>query len=419
MHRKKINRSTTSLILFLIFQSSLFPSDGSPETFLLKPDGKYNIGAKKFFFIDSTRIDKLSNKKKYREIYIKIWYPVEKSEKLNYDLYLLDYPVKVLADIFSSNGLVPELLEQYRKMNTFTTSNLEIKDVSTKFPVIIFNPGFYFGIADFYTSLIENLASNGYIVCCINHPYEQPYVETSNGSVLLKKKKAQLAYFQYYIADKLQFRKPTSKEKTQKITLNYLRKLKLLNKANTRWTKDSQFFIDYITKIKKNKNNENIDDVFKIMDLEKIGALGQSLGGAVSGQLCAVDPRFKAGINMDCFQFGDIINKPLNVPFMVIQSEHYPKWNLGNSVIFENSNNNFYRLTIKNAKHFVFSDAALITLIDEKNKSNLIGKIDGKASMQTINNYILSFFNIYLLNKKTIVLNENKDNSTIKFEILN
>jgi hypothetical protein len=62
-----------------------------------------------------------------------------------------------LADIFSSKVWFCTI-RTIQKDDTFTSSNLEIKDVSTNFPVIIFNPGFYFGIAVLY-SLIENLAS--------------------------------------------------------------------------------------------------------------------------------------------------------------------------------------------------------------------------------------------------------------------
>ena len=403
-------------ILCLIISITAKAFNDSSQTFLLKPTGNYDIGTKELFLTDSTRIETLSKSKTFRRIYVKIWYPTKNRTDNKYDKYLTSYPKEIISDIFASHGLNNQLIDSIVKFNTFSVSELPINGNTEMFPLILFNPGFYFGMVDFYTSFMENLASHGYIVCSINHPYEQPFIEFPNGEkTFLKKKKAQLGYLQLFLANKFQFRKRNTPKKVEIITRNYLHKLSILDKVVRRWTIDTQFFLNYI----KNKHSISKQiDVYSQMDLNNIGILGQSLGGAVAGEICLNDSTIKAGVNMDCFQFGKIIDNPLKVPFMLIQSEHYIDWNIGNSVIYRNSESNFFKLTIYKSKHFVFSDAALIPLVKTEDKIKLIGNVDGVQSINTINKYILCFFNQYLKNIKSDLLEKETNNSIIKFEKL-
>jgi len=407
------NYKLVLIFIFCFCGYVVFAQRDEAKTFLPTPTGDYSIGTSKIFLVDSSRTDRLSGKKKPRSIFVKIWYPVATDEDIAFDNYLSDYPTDVIADIFSSNGLSEKLIDELRQMPAFSLSNLEISNYNDKFPTLIFNPGFYFGISDFYTSMIENLASNGYIVCSVNHPYEQPFVELQEENALLKKKKAQLAYLQLFIADLFQIRTRDTPEKIERITRYYLRKLSRLDKAVRRWTLDTNFFIDHIEAMSKLDSSS----IYSIMDIDRIGAFGQSLGGATSGHLCVTNPIIKAGINMDCFQFGDMIDNPIDVPFLLMQSEHYYDWNLANTVIFRDSKADFYTLTLKNSKHFIFSDAAMIDNIDKYDKIRLIGNIDGEKSKMLINEYILDFFNYYLRGIEPSILKKEKDNENIKFEI--
>lgn len=409
-----IKKIALACTLFAVSVFTLCASEELPKTLLPKPTGEYQIATQKLFLTDTLRKEKFTSRRKYREIYVKIWYPVRAEGEYEYEYFLNDYPTKVVADIFKSVGLDRDLVDIIKQTQTHSLSEDFELPSGQKFPVILFNPGFYFGMSDFYTAIIENLASHGYIVCCINHPYEQPFVESSGKDAYMKKKKAQLAYLPLFLMEKFRNFKIDTDEEIEATTRLYLNKLKRFDKILRRWTADNEFFISYLEKV---SNSPTSPSLFAGMNLDRMGVLGQSVGGSVSGQLCLQNSeRIKAGINLDCFQFGDMIDEPLQTPFMLMQSEHYPLWILGNSVVYRNHQSDFYRTTIKNARHFVFSDASFLDLISAEDKKKMIGNIEGDETVQLINNYILEFFNSYLLGEPSILMDEEIDNEIVKFE---
>ena len=400
------------IVLFSISPMVLWSQKDSIYTFIPKPTGSYSIGTQKIFLADSSRNETLSRKVDFREIYVKIWYPISQQNNLQYCKYLNDYPDDVVSDIFSEIGVSHELIAKIKENHTHSFTDIPIISNEKKYPVIIFNPGYYFGMPDFYTSILENLASNGYIVCCVNHPFDQPYVESGNGEgSRLVKKKARLGYLQLFITNSFQFRKLETREQMEKTTKYYLRRLSRFDKITRRWVDDTHFFIDYLNKTAKS-HDEN--SVLGKMDLNNIGTMGHSIGGAVAGQLSITNRSVKAGINIDCFQFGDMIDKPLEIPFMLLQSEYNAKWNLGNEIIFSNSKSNFYKFTLKNATHFAFSDVASYNL-EKAKKESMIGKINGPQASLLVNEYILQFFNHYLLNMDSPLLQTEINNDNINF----
>lgn len=400
--------------LFVVSVASLWGSEKSLKTLLPEPTGEYQIATQKLFLTDSLRKEKFTCKRKYREIYVKVWYPVSVEGEYQYENFLNDYPSKVVADIFKSVGLDRKLVDLIKQTHTHSLADNVEMESGQKYPVILFNPGFYFGMSDFYTAIIENLASHGYIVCCVNHPYEQPYVESDGKGAYMKKKKAQLAYLPLFLMENFRNFKIDTEEEIEAVTRIYLKRLKRFDKILRRWTDDNEFFISYLEKM---NNSTTKSALFKGMDLSRIGVLGQSVGGSVSGQLCLQNShRVQAGVNLDCFQFGDIIDNPLQTPFMLMQSEHYPLWMTGNSVVYKNLEADFYRTTIKNARHFVFSDASFLDLISAEEKKKMVGDINGEESVQLINQYILEFFNLYLRNTSGELLGSEIDNDIVKFE---
>ena len=56
------------------------------------------------------------------------------------------------------------------------------------------------------------------------------------------------------------------------------------------------------------------------LDLQHVGIVGHSIGGATAVQVMAGDPRFKVGVNLDGKLFGKEPDARLNRPFLWIQS---------------------------------------------------------------------------------------------------
>lgn len=400
------------LICFLLPFQQIHSQTAGIKPFLPIPTGNFQIGSIELFLTDTTRKDKFK-KKDFRRIYVKIWYPALPSPNHKTDLYLQNYSAELITDIFASKDFSAEWLNEIKKTRTYTFAEAAIDTSLSEYPILIFTPGYYFGMAELYSAFMEELASHGYIVCSVNHPYEQPYMKfPNNDEVYIKKKRTQWAYLQLVIANWFQFRKKDSHDNIDRITRYYHKMLNRFDNALDLWVDDTQFFIDYIFHEKSQGNSHGIISYF---NTEQIGAFGQSFGGAVTGQLCLLDERVKAGLNMDCFQFGDIIDNRLNQPFMLMQSDYQPTWNMGNTINFENTKEDFCLLSIPNASHFIFSDGAVLPYHSVEFKNRMIGEVDGHFAMQKINGYMLDFFNHYLKGEKPRLIFNNIEGETVDF----
>lgn len=306
---------------------------------------------------------------------------------------MANYDVKILLNMYKSLGMNDSLVKVLMASPTYSYQDLKLSSKQEKYPVLIFSQGYYFGLAELYTSLMENLASHGYIVFSITHPYEQPIVKFPDGyTARMKKRFAALGFLQWVIADKFQFRSAYKTKNQDRMTRRYLRKLKRFDKSMDIWMADNQFFMNYLDSLTSRKPNSFFA---KRIDLSRMGSFGQSFGGAVAGQLAYKTQRFKAAANLDCFQFGDIIDNDLNTPFLLIQSQQMPKWAIGNDIIYSKTTSPFYSVTIKNSKHYITSDATTLPVSDAK-RTKLIGEIKGADAIEIINKYLLNFFNQYV-----------------------
>lgn len=380
------------VFLWLVFFITTLFAQETGE-FLMTPKGPYQVGVTKLYLTDFSRKDPFK-RRQFRKVYVKVWYPAQNIKQQNPALYIDDYPLDVIYETFKTKKLSKEWIAKLGKASSHSYTNAEINLNEASYPVLIFNPGFYFGLPDLYLSMMEELASWGYIVCSVNHPYEQPYMHFPDGEeAYLKKKRAQWAYLQLVVADMFQWKARDSEEKIEEVTRYYHKMLHRFNKIVSLWTADSRFVIDYF---EKSQNKQENIEVIDRMNLQQLGVFGQSIGGAVSGEICVQDKRVKAGVNFDCFQFGGAIDQPINQPFMLMQSDYNESWNLGNTVNFKLTNGDFAFLSFPRSSHFVFSDAAILPYETEEIRKSMIGDINGEKVLKSINQYLLDFFNHYL-----------------------
>lgn len=74
---------------------------------------------------------------------------------------------KSIADMKNISG---DKLKYVNNLKTHSIFDANISDQEATYPVVIFSPGFG-SPQDTYTSYLEDLASHGYIIFGINHPY--------------------------------------------------------------------------------------------------------------------------------------------------------------------------------------------------------------------------------------------------------
>jgi hypothetical protein len=400
-----MNKGIYTLIIICIFYKH---AAGQLPTFLPKPTGEYYVGTKNLFYTDISRKEKLTlTWGDKRRLQVKIWYPSDARGEME-NMYLKDYSATTLWEnyrIFNDSKLFFDSLKSYK---TYSYENVPVSEKREKFPLIIFSPGYYFGLDDFYTVLMENLASHGYIVVSITHPYDQVIANTAEGEVLkIKKYRMTKAYLQWKKVEFMRKKNPdtTNAKQTNRILRAYLRGMKVFDKSVNLWTKDIQFVLDTL----ENTISLNTPDkLYSKMDFSKVGTLGQSVGGAVAGQACLVDERIKAGINLDCFQFGDLYQQEMKKPFMLLQSDSYPLWAIANKIIYSKTNP-FYSININDSRHFIFSDCSIFPVKVNEKMKELIGEGDNNGNIQLINAYIIDFYHHYLLqetSKTTMIQNK-------------
>jgi dienelactone hydrolase len=283
------------------------------------PTGSYPIGRNRLGWTDSSRKEiATSPGSDEREVITEIWYPAKNNTgtKASY--------VPELQSI--SKGLV-----QSGEVNSFETFGLkyvrshtvkEAEVIDANLPVVILSPGNATNI-EFYSSYAEELASNGFIVFGINHPYDVAAVRLQNNDIAIysPEASADLGRLETRIEERL-----------KDITF-LIKQIEILNKQGTF----------------KNK-----------IDLEHIGVAGHSLGGITAAQACMRESKVKACVNIDGIQEGGPYairrtDQVLAKPFLFITKEN-PSPALGDLIIRDPFLKN---IVIPGVSHSDFADGPL------------------------------------------------------------
>jgi len=128
--------------------------------------------------------------------------------------------------------------------------------------------------------------------------------------------------------------------------------------------------------------------------------MGWSFGGAAVVEACIADSRFKAGINIDGWPYGELFNssKTITQHFMMIRSEAEDEMeNIISDLVFEKIENSAYILSIENAWHTNFWDFPLFFKIYKY--FGYWGPIDPLRLLEIERVYIIDFFNQHLKEK--------------------
>jgi hypothetical protein len=109
-----------------------------------------------------------------------------------------------------------------------------------------------------------------------------------------------------------------------------------------------------------NMMNQGAGVLAGALDLEHVGIMGLSGGGAAAGQFCVTDERCKAGINLTGFMNGDIVDINLDTPFFFFSEEELwcPDCYV-NDLLYKRAESDAYQMKIRGARHTSFGDAML------------------------------------------------------------
>jgi predicted dienelactone hydrolase len=199
-----------------------------------------------------------------------------------------------------------------------------------RFPVVLFSPGLG-GVRTQNTAWAEELASLGYLVVGVDHPYDSAVVVFADGRAV-----------------------PTRVAASGDREEDARRRLA--------WTTVRASDLSFVlTQLGRLDRGEIPGPLTGRLDTGRVAATGHSLGGAAAMQAAQRDPRFTAVINLDGGP--DPAQGPLRQPVLALThavADHADAEYLAAlSKILERGAATSYRLTVPGSAHLTFTDAPL------------------------------------------------------------
>ncbi|HVY90523.1 MAG TPA: dienelactone hydrolase family protein [Hyphomonadaceae bacterium] len=299
-----------------------------PAPYLVKPDGHYLVGTHIYRWIDTSRpeqaTDDTSDK---RNVVVQAWYPAAANASGPHSIYMDG--LKALPD--NVEGLPSFLLRSFGGIDTHGITDAPISDDLRKWPVIVFQNG-YGASRAFYTGLITQLASRGYVVLAVDNPYEAVVTQLADGSVVYT-----VEHFLENDPDRTRFMK---------------------GRLDLR-VEDIKFVLDQIA-----RPDAVGPRLAGHLDLDHVAAIGHSAGGAAAALAMDNDDRIKAAVNIDGTLYGGVSDRKIERPFLLIDSDHSESGHstgneAGNRLLAAHFGGERQAWEIKHANHFSFTDAML------------------------------------------------------------
>ena len=180
--KKNLNYIILYILMLLAFGCSHLISTLIPFNSLPAPEGKFHIGTSIYHWKDSTRLEWFTYKKTdFRELMVQIWYPAEAGKNIKKVPYM-DNINKRIPEISKQIGIPVFMLKHLS--NVTTNSFIDPKPIEGKLPVLIFSHGLG-GMRTQNTVYMEMLASNGYAVIAMDHPYDANITIYPDGEIAL------------------------------------------------------------------------------------------------------------------------------------------------------------------------------------------------------------------------------------------
>jgi Platelet-activating factor acetylhydrolase, isoform II len=257
----------------------LTPTAAVAQSRLPKPTGEYGIGRCLLDWIDSTRVETQSGTRDAkRELLVYLFYPIDPQLRgVRADYFPRLKEVEVFEERFGKNFFRETYGDSYKTIATLKSHAIENAPVvagKRPFPVLIFSHGMGIPVL-YYTAMIENLVSHGYVVAAVEHTFDGGTVVFPDGRVVSQSGWDEDA-------------KRTKEERAAFHAARY-----------QVGAQDNSFVLSQLEKINTSGLPGVPGSLRGRLDTKKVGALGHSLGGMISMISVREDKRFRIGLNLD------------------------------------------------------------------------------------------------------------------------
>ena len=219
---------------------------------LPQPTGAFPIGTVTLHLIDSARQETQSRRPgEHRELMIQIWYPAERSGP---------------GQAYRTRAETSLVKEHLALVRTHAATGAAVATAQPRYPVVIFSPS-WTGRRNQNTVQAEELASHGFIVVGIDHPYATEWTVFPDGRIVA----TTLGEFLDCSTDETFAAGEGVAEEQLRIRVA-----------------DVRFVIDELERLDRSDPGGRFTGR---IDASRVGVFGHSFGGAVAAEACRDDPR--------------------------------------------------------------------------------------------------------------------------------
>jgi pimeloyl-ACP methyl ester carboxylesterase len=276
-----------------------------------------------------------------------------------------------------------------------------------KFPTLVFSHG-YGGMPSAHTALFEDLASHGYAILSVVHPYESAAAKLADGRLV--------SFLDEGGAPRLSFRnvltewsredetmaavtRAVGDDEQRRLLGEYLSGLRETGETLRRWVDDTKLVLDRLAELPAASTAARLAGR---LDMTRVGAAGHSMGGVTAGQFCLEDRRCAAGLNLDGIpQYGSMISQARSRPFLMVYSARTGR--LGASdAIYRRSALPYFRVDIRETLHLDFTD--MIFWNGPLRARGALGTLAPLRATEITRAVVREYFDQELLNKRSSLL---------------
>jgi predicted dienelactone hydrolase len=342
-------------VLLLASVMSVHAAQNPSPTFKLPaPTGTSAIGTTRWVVTDPSRDETFAPGKK-RDVEVIAWYPAASATGKTAP-YIRDGMEEVQS--FARLAKLGDAFDGLASVETHALLDAAPAAGPSRFPVMVFQHG-YTGLPSSHTALIEELASHGWAVLHVIHPYEATGARLADGTMVTftDEKNAMRSGIRDVLGewgpegatmDKVTA--TTDEAEKEQLLRGYLATLPHTDRVVKRWTLDVKYVLDHLPK------DGVAGRLSARLDLSRLGAAGHSMGGVASAQFCVEDRRCKAALNLDGIpQYGTMIDTPMPASFLMVYSSRAGRVG-ASDLIYRRSAAKYYRVEVKDTLHLDFTD---------------------------------------------------------------
>jgi dienelactone hydrolase len=330
--------------------------------------GPYLVGTSIQILTDPVRSNRIYGKDSKRLLPIQIWYPLKKSDQVIESALLAPYvsEAKKKISLLKKEWNLSVIPLSYLTQISGRSYLQDSVKVQAGLPIIIFSHGLR-GWGGESTFIMEQLASEGYIVISVEHPFDAIASVGSQGDAVLSRA--------------ITTDSSTRQERAEQVL---------------EWTAirvgDLKFVVNHLKSILGTQVSSS-----------RIGLLGRGLGGAAASGFCSLDSRCAVGVSMDGVPSGGIAYSGTHAPFVFLMAETFFGGVLADHRIQARARVPFFgspshRFFIRGTAHWNFSDLPLLSPYHRS--LQLTGPIDGARGLEVTLGVLKSAFDRHLKREK-------------------